>query len=120
MQSSDARTSVNGNRFNLGIGGALTPQPTSPSAHGSERPSGQVTATNLKKLLEHQRYLCAITGIELTPQTVALDHIVPLSSGGADSMENVQLVHAVVNAMKGTLGMGEFIEWCKLVARKSI
>lgn len=109
--------SVNGSRFPHGIDGLLTQQPTTLSAPDVERPSGAVTQTKLKRLLEYQSFKCALTGVELTPQTLALDHIKPLSSGGEDMMENVQLVHTAVNSMKGTLCMEEFVEWCKKVAR---
>jgi uncharacterized protein (TIGR02996 family) len=80
------------------------------------RPSGKVSGKKLLALLELQGRCCALSGIELTPQTVSLDHIVPLAEGGADDMGNVQLVHAIINSMKGLMSQTDFVKWCKLVS----
>lgn len=75
-----------------------------------------VNSKNLLKLLDEQGKCCALTGVALTPQTVSLDHIVPIHEDGPDDMSNVQLVHATINTMKGTMSQDEFVRWCKLVA----
>jgi 5-methylcytosine-specific restriction endonuclease McrA len=79
---------------------------------------GKVTTKNLLLLAEQQQYRCALTGVELTTETVSLDHIKPVHKDGADDMSNVQLVHSTINAMKGTLAQDEFVEWCKLVSER--
>ncbi len=71
-------------------------------------------------MLESQGYKCAITGVTLTTETVALDHVIPLASGGEDDMSNVQLVHATVNTMKGSLSLAEFVQWCKYIAQNNL
>jgi hypothetical protein len=81
-----------------------------------DRPSGKVSGKKLLALLELQGRCCALSGIELTPQTVSLDHIVPLAEGGTDDMGNVQLVHAIINSMKGLMSQADFVKWCKLVS----
>jgi 5-methylcytosine-specific restriction endonuclease McrA len=86
-----------------------------PSATDTEILSGRITSSKLRKLVDKQDMRCAVTGLCLTPQTVALDHIVPLSLDGPDTMENARLVHTIVNTMKGTLMHDEFVKWCRLV-----
>jgi 5-methylcytosine-specific restriction endonuclease McrA len=54
-------------------------------------------------LVERQRYRCALSGRELTPETTALDHILPVRRGGAHVIENSQLLHKDVNRAKGPL-----------------
>lgn len=67
-------------------------------------------------MIEAQNYECALSGVELTPQTASADHIVPLSQGGRNVMDNVQIVHADMNRMKGTMSQDEFVNWCCLVS----
>jgi 5-methylcytosine-specific restriction endonuclease McrA len=70
----------------------------------------------LYELLEEQDYRCALTGKELSPDDVALDHIVPISNGGDFSIANSQLVSKAANRAKHTLSQDDFIELCKSVA----
>jgi hypothetical protein len=76
----------------------------------------QLTSTFLAQLIRKQEYRCALSGVTLTPDTAALDHIVPYSEGGKHTRDNVQWVHEEVNRMKGQLGSREFKEWCRRVA----
>lgn len=82
-------------------------------------PSGQVSTENVMALLEHQQYRCALTGRSLTPQTAALDHIVPIRCGGEHVIENTQVLHKDVNRAKGSLTSEEFIGLCREVAQWS-
>lgn len=75
-----------------------------------------ITQAQLLRLLEKQEYRCALTGVELSPETSALDHKTPRASGGTNTIENVWFVLDKVNKMKGTLEIDEFIKLCKLVA----
>jgi hypothetical protein len=68
-------------------------------------------------LLEDQDYRCALSGRELTPQTAALDHIVPIRDGGEHALENVQVLDNQVNRAKGSLTTAEFIRLCRDVVR---
>lgn len=52
----------------------------------------------------------------LTPDVANLDHIMPIAKGGNNVIENLQVVHCIINRMKGTLTNREFITWCRLVA----
>ena len=71
------------------------------------------------RLLERQRYRCALTGRRLTPQTAALDHIVPIRRGGEHAIENTQVLHKDVNRAKGALTSEEFLAVCREVIRWS-
>lgn len=90
--------------------------------HGKEskpkvREKDKVTAKNLYRLLLKQEQRCAISGAELTTDNVSLDHIVPLSQGGEHTMSNVQLVHKIVNRMKGTMRHDEMLDWCRKISQ---
>lgn len=73
------------------------------------------TAKELMKLLKSQDYRCALTGEKLTPNTAELDHKIPKSKGGSDSIDNLQWIDREVNRMKGRLSDDEFIAICKRV-----
>lgn len=53
----------------------------------------------------------------MSPANCHADHIVPVSAGGENAMENVQLVVGVANIAKGTMDNDEFIQLCCDVAR---
>lgn len=74
-----------------------------------------VSTGNVLRLLERQGYRCALTGRRLTPQTAALDHIVPIRCGGQHVIENTQVLHKPVNRAKGSLTSDEFIGLCQEV-----
>jgi len=79
------------------------------------RPCGAVSTENVLRLLEYQRYRCALTGRELAPETAALDHIVPIRCDGEHAIENTQVLHKEVNRAKGSLTNPEFIHLCREV-----
>lgn len=79
----------------------------------------EVTGKALEGLRERQRGRCHYTGDELTLENVSLDHLIPLSSGGEHSMENVVLCTRQVNRMKGRMTEIEFIDACRRVAEKA-
>lgn len=74
-----------------------------------------VGATNVLKLLEKQGTRCAMTGRELTPEIVSVDHIVPISRGGKHVIGNIQIIHVDVNRAKATMLPDEFVELCREV-----
>ena len=83
------------------------------------RPSGPVSTDNVLRLLDHQHYRCALTGRALTPETASIDHILPISLGGAHIIENTQVLHKDVNRAKGSMTSEEFVGLCREVARWS-
>lgn len=71
----------------------------------------------LVELIKEQEYRCKLSGIELTPDTAALDHIIPVSKGGQHSVGNVAWVHEEINRMKGPLSVDEFLALCSKVVQ---
>lgn len=76
----------------------------------------RITGQHLYYLLKKQQFKCALSGVDLEPEDASLDHIVPFSRGGKHELSNLQIVHAAVNRMKGTLSQEEFIGWCNKIA----
>jgi len=61
---------------------------------------------------------CNLTGREINwedSSTYALDHIIPVASGGSNSLENLNLVCPEVNRAKSDLSMEDFLSLCKEV-----
>lgn len=76
-----------------------------------------VNAASLLALLDRQQRRCALSGRELTPEDVAVDHKTPLKHGlHHHTISNLQLVIEQVNRAKGTMGNDEFIALCCDVA----
>ncbi len=50
---------------------------------------------------KRQRGLCAICGKPMPDDDVTLDHVIPLSKGGADTFKNTRATHKICNWMKG-------------------
>lgn len=83
----------------------------------TSRPTGKVTAKKLRQLIDFQNYRCALTGDELAPETASVDHKIPISKGGTNVMENVQVLHSEVNRMKGSMSTLEFILLCRKIIK---
>lgn len=79
------------------------------------RQGERITPTQLLELLETQNYKCALTGCDLSPEDVSVDHCVPTSRGGQHCIENMQLVTKAMNKLKGTLTNAELLALCKQV-----
>ena len=54
------------------------------------------------RLAKRQGYKCALSGLELD-ELFDVDHIVPLSHGGADNLNNMQLLNLQVHRIKTTM-----------------
>jgi len=78
---------------------------------------GDVTSSAIRKLVQDQGYRCALSGRSLTPDVAVVDHKVPLSRGGENVMDNLDVVHFRVNTAKGTMTTDEFVAMCIEVAR---
>jgi 5-methylcytosine-specific restriction endonuclease McrA len=72
----------------------------------------------LRELITKQEYRCALTGVELEPSTAEIDHVIAVADGGDHSIGNLQVLHRIVNRMKGAMDNDEFIRWCNLVANR--
>ena len=75
----------------------------------------------LKELLEGQGYLCVYTGRKLTiGVNASVDHIIPSSRGGDNSIENLQWVDLSINIMKRDMTHQEFLATIKLVYERDL
>mgnify|MGYP005609836071 CR=1 FL=1 len=81
-----------------------------------ETAAKKATASELKALLESQQFCCALSGLPLTPDDAALDHIIAVSDGGTHEVNNLQWLNAEVNRMKGSMSQSRFIAIIKLIA----
>jgi hypothetical protein len=52
---------------------------------------------------------CRICGRELTKETVTIDHVIPVSKGGTNAIENLQPLCRSCNSRKGACSMEEMI-----------
>jgi hypothetical protein len=79
------------------------------------RTKEKARSSDLINLIKSQDFKCALTGVELTPDTASLDHRLPRKHGGSDAVGNLQWILDDVNRMKGSLTQEEFIRLCGLV-----
>lgn len=75
-----------------------------------------ITARDLAKIWRNQRGLCALTGDKLD-RTAEIDHKIPRSRGGDDSLGNLQWVTRAANRAKRDLTDEEFLLLCKSCVR---
>lgn len=87
---------------------------------------GELTPDMLLGLLSRQGGRCALSGVELTcvlqkgvvsKTNASIDRIDPK---GAYSLDNVQLVCAVLNKFRIDTPLDEFIDWCRKVAEHAV
>lgn len=85
-----------------------------------------LTPTMMLELLTAQDGKCALSGVELTcllqkgvvsKTNASIDRIDPK---GAYSLDNVQLVCAVLNKFRIDTPLDEFIDWCRKVADHAV
>jgi len=68
-------------------------------------------------LLVKQKYLCPITGRELTPETTCAEHRIPLRMGGKHALENIYLVNEMASRLKRQFTEHEILEFALDVVR---
>lgn len=63
--------------------------------------------------------ICYLSGepINLHSGNYQLDHIIPASRGGDNSLDNLGITHRTINRMKADLTPEELIEWCLKVVK---
>lgn len=66
-----------------------------------------VEPVDFAAILNRDGFTCHICLGQVDPSDLHFDHVVPLSRGGAHSMENVKVAHSTCNLSKGTRLMSE-------------
>lgn len=64
--------------------------------------------------------ICYLTGrpIDFTkPNTFSLDHFIPSSKGGDNSLQNMRVCHPMVNLMKNNMNLDEFFGLCQDICK---
>lgn len=68
-----------------------------------------LTADDLMRVWQAQAGYCLYTGEKITPERADLDHIIPLNTGGTNTIGNIAFVTSQANASKGHMPLKE---WC--------
>ena len=63
--------------------------------------------------------LCQLCNKPVEPEHATLDHIIPLSLGGSNEFDNLQLAHRRCNAIKATKDMEAFRERFAVIGQQS-
>lgn len=75
-----------------------------------------MSTQDFRTLLEtEQDFRCALTGFDLTPETVAIAHKIPLKKGGKHIRSNVYLVHESVARIVREHSADEVLAICQAV-----
>jgi len=67
-------------------------------------------------IAKKQGLICVLTGVKLTAENVSCDHIISVTNGGTNGIENIRLVDKDINRIKLNYSDEEFIAMCRLVA----
>lgn len=69
--------------------------------------------SELKDLMVQQGYRCALSGVPIRfGLNASIDHILPKSLGGQDTLDNYRWVHTRVNQLRGNLTDAELYDLC--------
>jgi 5-methylcytosine-specific restriction endonuclease McrA len=81
---------------------------------------GNITPLQLFGIAKKQKLICVLTGRKLTTENISLDHIIPLSISGDNTIDNVRLVVKDVNFAKQQLLDDDFVKLCQDVVNHHI
>jgi hypothetical protein len=68
---------------------------------------------DLWKIFKRQNMRCVLTGRKLTRDTISLDHIIPISRGGTNNLDNLRFVHIHANLFKLDMNDGDLLQLAK-------
>jgi 5-methylcytosine-specific restriction endonuclease McrA len=80
----------------------------------------KVKAIDLWRLTKKQGIRCTISGERLTVDNISLDHIIPVSKGGTNALDNLRLVTRAVNTAKHTMSDDEFFLFCQNIVNRNV
>jgi 5-methylcytosine-specific restriction endonuclease McrA len=70
---------------------------------------GRFTATDVKRIFDEQHGQCCACGAGFDIVGYHIDHVVPLSKGGSNYPENIQLLCPTCNTRKATMDFTTFL-----------
>lgn len=73
-----------------------------------------------RHIYERQNGLCAYCGQHRNIKYMTVDHIMPLSKGGTDSLDNLQCTCKKCNGLKGNMLPGEFTDFIRNMLENSM
>lgn len=77
---------------------------------------GTITIKRLREIA-NVSYNCPYCGEHLTGANMHIDHVIPLSKGGTNTDNNVQLLCNVCNLAKSSMTEEQFFNWIKRVVK---
>ncbi len=69
-------------------------------AYKVRRAGWEIGIVDYDEILARDGLVCHICGIDVEPNDVHFDHVIPLSKGGAHSMDNIHVSHSKCNLRK--------------------
>jgi len=75
------------------------------------------TVAELEKWMTRDSYVCYYSGVDLTLDTVTVDHKIPISKGGTNELENLCIASHHMNTAKGNLTAEEFMDLLILIRK---
>lgn len=79
----------------------------------------RVNALELFGIAKKQRLLCPLTGEKLTRNNISIDHIMPLTRGGTNALDNLRFIVRSANTAKHTMSDAEFLSFCQNIVNHS-
>ncbi|GBF49463.1 HNH endonuclease [Leptospira ryugenii] len=75
----------------------------------------KLRASHIRELLKKQEYRCYLSGVELNPDNVDIEHIVPLGKGGLHELTNLCLIERSFRELKRYHTVEEIKDLCQKV-----
>jgi 5-methylcytosine-specific restriction endonuclease McrA len=72
----------------------------------------------LWKIAKKQKMRCFYSGLKLNNKNISVEHVIPISKGGSNTIENIVLIDVFVNKMKLNLSLSEFKNYILLLAKR--
>jgi 5-methylcytosine-specific restriction endonuclease McrA len=81
---------------------------------------GIITPLDLWSIAKKQKLTCPLSGEKITTKNISIDHILPISKGGTNDINNIRLVTFPVNIAKHTMTDAEFIQFCRSIVAHAV
>jgi 5-methylcytosine-specific restriction endonuclease McrA len=78
----------------------------------------KLTTIGIRKILEIQQHRCIYCGVKLTSKNLTLDHRLPISRGGTNTIENIDCVCPECNQLKHVQTKEEFLKFLRTYIKR--